>query len=262
MEWAELVLEYVKALAWPLVVGGAVFIFRRQIAAKIGDLREATTPVGGASFFDREAKELEEKAERAAERQEAEEETTKHAASEPPQSPSVPDETRETLAKLETFTALSAAWSQLNARPDFDVALTVAATSPPAAVMLAYSDVEKAARAAWTVARMSPPSPGDNVPRIVAALTEGGGLDADFRHVARNLAHLRNRVTHGAPDAAVSTSGALDFIAACESLANALTGNALSKLRHPSRSRVVTEWAQWAEHQNLPNDDNPEHPGS
>jgi len=50
-----------------VVVGGAVFAFRRQIAAKIGDLKDATTPVGAASFFDREAKAVEATAERAAE---------------------------------------------------------------------------------------------------------------------------------------------------------------------------------------------------
>jgi hypothetical protein len=34
--------EYVEALAWPLVVGGAVFVFRHQIAAKIGDHSQST----------------------------------------------------------------------------------------------------------------------------------------------------------------------------------------------------------------------------
>lgn len=70
MEWAELVLEYVRALAWPAVVGGAVFAFRHQVAAKISDLKEATTPVGGASFFDRTAEALEEKAEQVTENSE------------------------------------------------------------------------------------------------------------------------------------------------------------------------------------------------
>jgi len=147
--------------------------------------------------------------------------------------------------------ALSSAWGQLNALPDFDVALGIASASPPAAVMLAYADLEKVARAAWTVARLGPAG-RESAVQIVRSLSESGGLDPDFAAVARNLATLRNQVAHGLPEASdVTVTGAVDFIAACEQVTHPLARNALSKLRHPSRSPVVHEWLEWTERQGL-----------
>jgi len=269
MEWAELVLEYLKALVWPLVVVGAVYAFRSQIAAKIGDLKEAKTPVGGASFFDRDARELEEKAADAAERQEdatakpSEIETvpSSGAASTPPTDGH--DEVlrrREAIQrridKVAFFRALSTAADQLAAPPDFTAARSIAAAAPPAAVMLAYTELEKVARAAWTVSRMEAPRPSVNVPAIVRELAHVGGLETEFATLSRDLADLRNRLAHGLPGAEVSSVGALNFIAACESLSTALTQNAVSKLHHPTRSRIVQEWARWAEFRDLETDDN------
>lgn len=197
-----------KALAWPLVVGAAVYTFRGQIAAKIGDLKETNTPVGGASFFDREARELEEKAADAAERQEDATATSSVSGTTPTTGAdgAAPTDGRDEarrrreaiqrrIDKVEFFRALSTAAAQLTAPPDFTAAGSIAATSPPAAVMLAYTELEKVAKAAWTVSRMEAPRPSLNVPFIVRELSHGGGLEAEFAALSRELADLRNRLT-------------------------------------------------------------------
>lgn len=259
MEWAELVLEYVNALAWPVVVGGAVWAFRKQIAAKIGDLKEATTPVGGASFFDREAKEIEERADRAAEAQaeadaamEAEEPQPEPEEATPESPTTQPTEPRDMSHAAELwlrrelrFRDLSTAWFAMTPGPNFTTAKEIATTSPEGAVILAFADVEKVVRAAWTI-DYAEPHRSQDVATMIRDLTRRG-LESDFAVVAENLFRLRNRVTHG--DATVSTAGALDFIGACERLTDALTSLALSKLRHPSRSTETADWLRWAEQQ-------------
>jgi hypothetical protein len=64
METAKLILEYIKVLAWPLVVLVIVFIFRRQIESIVKRLEKADLP-GGVSLSLRaeilEAKRISEK---------------------------------------------------------------------------------------------------------------------------------------------------------------------------------------------------------
>ncbi|MBI2242856.1 MAG: hypothetical protein HYU55_02485 [Nocardioides sp.] len=290
MEWAELVLDYVRALAWPAVIGGSVWAFRKQIAAKIGDLQEATTPVGGAKFFDREAREIEQKADQAADRQEkkAEAETAQPEEVDGPAGgegqapdeidspiatgtsgagvgesarPSEPKEGEQTpdthpdamtqaaqswLRRESRYRALSAAWFTLNAESNFSTAREVAGTSPEAAVMLAFTDLEKVARAAWVVERMGNGPAAFPTSRIFRELAEGG-LDPDFVDVARKLMQLRNRVAHG--EGTVSAAGALDFIGACERLSVAVGNLAMSKMRHPSRAQTTGAWLAWMDRQ-------------
>lgn len=289
MEWAELVLEYVKALAWPVVVGGSVFIFRQQIAAKIKDLTEVNTPLGGGKF-DADAKGIEAKAERAAARQDAQalpeagpdagpdDGPGKDQGSEPgpgsgptppatappgepepvPGAADVSEPTAEQIAEAQAHSAagrrramedlafleLAGATEQMIFPPDYGTAREVSAVSPNAAIMLAYSEVEKVARAAWTIDRMEPATRPRTLAVMVASLTRTG-LDPEFAQIARELSDLRNGVAHRAGE--VSTTGALDYIAACERLTEALVFNAVSKLRHPSRSdlsRRLFEWFQ------------------
>jgi hypothetical protein len=257
MDIAQLVLEYVQALAWPLVVGASVYAFRKQIAAKLKDLTDVSTPLGGAKF-DRAAKEIEAKADLAAARQEAKSPPPATSSTSPEDARSDVDNlTDKQKAELDSihedsvraweadrraYWAVSAAASEIMEPSDFDTALEVAAASPSAAVMLAYSQLEEVARAAWTVSRMgaeSPPRGG--VAAIVTTLTHGD-LDEGFVQVARDLTDLRNRVAHGAGD--VSANGALDFIAACEQLARPLAWQAISRLRHPSRASLLMQWTE------------------
>lgn len=281
MHWDwQLALEFVKALAWPVVVSGAVIAFRRQIAAKIGDLKETTTPLGGASFFDRGAGAARSTAEAAEERQEQEavraeadpvsaelkaqvdmtadavvtpaepepERLSPEAAQDAPPSQSpVGRRWREEESPEATFRALTSAVTVLDGAREFGDARRVAADSPRAGVLLAYAELERVGRAAWTVAIMGPPR-SLGLKLIVHRLIEGGGLDPAFGPVMDSLALLRNLIVHGEqPTEEISVPGALDFIQACEQLARAMTRNAMSKLRHPSRSQVVGDWIRWTE---------------
>jgi hypothetical protein len=54
MEIAKLILEYVKALAWPLALLVAVFSFRREIRALLSRLRKAALPGGVTLDFPEE----------------------------------------------------------------------------------------------------------------------------------------------------------------------------------------------------------------
>lgn len=123
-------------------------------------------------------------------------------------------------------------------------------TSPDAAVMLAYSELEQTIRAAWTIAEMRPPTSALSTRRMLDRLTASGSLAPDFREVASGLTELRNGVVHGFNRA--SSAGAQDFIAACRRLSDALTDQAKSRLRHPSRSRVVQEWIDEYRRQRMP----------
>lgn len=295
MEVAELMLAFVKELAWPIVVGGAVFAFRRQIAAKIGALKEATTPIGGASFFDREAGEVSRQATEAAERQLAADRSPSttppkpipappsedpaggasprdgelaesrpispsSGSTEPPatdNAESAPEagedpEVRKKvdaavdrrMDRLQLYNALASAVPYLTAPPDFSVAKEIATTSPQAAVMLAYSDVEKVARSAWIVAHQEEPKRFLNMRTIVRDLNELS-LDDAFVELAADITSLRNAVSHGMAESEVSISGALNFIDACESLSTAMTHLAMSMMRHPSRSKEMLDWVAW-----------------
>jgi hypothetical protein len=260
MNTAELVLEYVKALAWPVVIGGAILLFRKQIAAKIKDLRGVSTPLGDATF-DGEAKALEAKTERAAAHQEAitaitattEREATKTADSEAAtearaelsdealvralQSPQPSDTDWE--REQRRFLAVSAAVAVLNEGPDFTTARDVATASPNSAVMVAYAELERVLRAAWTATQMSAAEPPANLGTLVRSLSPTDDR-AEFVEIAREIAELRNRVVHGAGD--VTVLGALDFIAACERMAEVQSSKARSKLLHPSRSALYAGW--------------------
>lgn len=79
--------------------------------------------------------------------------------------------------------AVTAAAATLTKPPDFETALNVADSSPSAAVMLAYRDLETVADAAWTVAKMVPAPPSISPSRIVSDMTQQG-LDPEFSTIA------------------------------------------------------------------------------
>lgn len=264
MDVAELVLEYVRALAWPIVTAGLLIAFRKQIGGKIESLTRVTTPIGNADF-DRDAKEVEELADRAAARQEQDIRPTDGGeggavgqgsddvgsaseegdATEGVGGPVAADSHRSRDEEFATplrdrqLAALLLAINAIGTPPDFDIARNIAVQSPSASIMLAYSDVEKVARAAMTISEVERPPSRRSLPSIVESLAHSG-LAAEFVQVARELTDLRNRVTHGSADE-VSRASAFDFIAACERLAEGLIVNATFKLRHPSRSAILRE---------------------
>lgn len=264
----ELILEYVTALVWPVLIGAIVLLFRSQIAARIQALREVEG-LGVKAKMDGEVKQLGEKVDAAADRLDAQQppepeppsdDPGQRATPKPPRPPKSPlgsgpaagEPTQEELEEVATVErrrlearsaqlreeralALLAAAEQLIEPADFGTALEVATTSPNAAVMLAYTELEKVARAAWTVTTMEPDSPRQTFKTIMRELTST--LGSEFPGLVRDLSDVRNRVAHGAGE--VSLDGALTFIASCERLADVIGSSAASKVRHPSRSQAL-----------------------
>jgi hypothetical protein len=64
MELAKLILEYVKALAWPITTAVIVLTFRRDIKAILGRIRKAVLPGGVALDLEEEIRETSELATR------------------------------------------------------------------------------------------------------------------------------------------------------------------------------------------------------
>jgi hypothetical protein len=230
MEIAELVLEYLDVLAWPVVIGAVLFAFRTQIAEKIASLAKASTPIGVLSFWDRSAQKVEKEADEAlAESSPPSSSASEKAGPDDPEGPwFVEPPTGRHWYVLAAATVLQGA--------DFSTAREIATVDPNASVMTAYREVEKVARAALVVHNMEPVR-GRALRTIVKELT-GGSVGPEFGGIAHDLASLRNDVTHGASD--VTTTGALSFIGACDALAAALASAAASKVRHPSRREFLT----------------------
>lgn len=265
----ELILEYVKALAWPVLIGAIVLLFRSQIAARIQALREVEG-LGVKAKMDGEVKELGEKVDAAADRVDSQpppepeppsDESGQQTGPMPPRPPDSPpgsssaegDTTQEdgeraaeaerqrldlgTARLREQALALFAAAERLLQPAEFGTALEVASVSPNAAVMLAYTELEKVVRAAWTVTTMEPVSPRHSSSSIMRELT--ANLGPEFPGLARELSEVRNRVAHGTGE--VSLDGALNFVASCQRLAEVIGRRGASKLRHPSRAQVLKE---------------------
>lgn len=256
MDVAEMVLKFTEALVWPGVIVIAVLVFRNDLRNKLAELTKAETAFGTATF-DKRARKLEAKAADVAERQEEmkSEEFEQPPAADSKQSRKEDKGQQEQPAhRLETYRALSSAVAVLNHPPDFGSARTIASTSPEAAVMLAYSELEGAVRSAWIVDRMSTPRRGMSLPTALQDLARNGTTVSEFIPVARELAELRNRVAHGGPAARVSVAGALDFVATCETVSNFLAHISMSRFWHPSRSLVVRDWVAWMEQNSLDGD--------
>ncbi|RLV56652.1 hypothetical protein D9V41_06195 [Aeromicrobium phragmitis] len=256
MEIAKLILEYVDTLAWPVVLGGVVLLFRKQIASKIDTLREVTTPVGSGRF-DSEAAQAEQAAGEAAERtsEKVAGEDKEHPLGEAtsnmptPDKPGLPKErpipvdpesnaVDAELSRLALRNALSSAISTLLADPDFDAAESVVSASPQSAVIVAFKELESVAVAAWTIDNMEPPLRSRNM--MLRSVMKVGAL-SEFAGVTQDLIRLRNDVVH-TKDVDVTPAGALDYITACQQVVAAIRNWALSKARHPSRSAMLSEF--------------------
>jgi hypothetical protein len=247
MEIAELVLDYVRALAWPLIVLLLVYLFRSEIADKIKHLSKASTPVGTAEF-DSKAAQVEQDAERAAEKVvEKDSELPKESTPKPRPTRPPDTTTREELAdegpaevSPRSRMALRSALRALIDAPDFGAAEEVVVSAPDAAVILAYRELEAIAQAGWTIEHLDDPRPrpGSMVLRDLARTD----AFSEFAPVVAELSQLRNATAHSRTGAGVSPVGAKDYIDACRQFATAIHHRAMSKLRHPSRAHLVKEW--------------------
>ena len=234
MEIAQLVLDYLSVLIWPVLVGAIVFGFREQIRERIESLKEAKTPIAQATFFEKQAQGIQAKAEHAALSPEpsapGEEASPSSGASDreghalDPKSVTAP---REHWFAVAAGTVLEGA--------DFGPAREIIPVDPDAAVMLAFREVEKVARAATVIGGMEPLSRPETLRQLTRRMS--GSLGPELVSVAEELSHLRNSITHGQDT--VTQVGAASFVTACEELARAIASTGASKLRHPSRADAV-----------------------
>lgn len=241
MDIAQLVLDYLKALAWPLIVGFAVYHFREPIKDKIGSLQNAKTPLGEASFFDREVHSVEERAGEVAEEQAAKEDLAPAPSGPNGVGPSGPSATASTsLPTITTSIPAESAWlaSALGTVLEgYDVSSPreLVSIDPNAAVIMSMRELEKLTKAVVVISDMKPLERPLTLQPLLDRLR--GSLADDYLSIARDLNRLRNRVTHGDED--VTYSAALSFINACEPLGEAIASLGLSKSRHPSRSVAI-----------------------
>lgn len=202
--------ELLHVVSWPLVAVLAIVVFRAAIVDKLPSLRELQLGAVKASF-EKEARSVESRAEQATLK------TPKGPAATPSRAESSP------AAQLEAFIELSSVGH-------LDDAQVIAATSPTAAIMLAYRQLEVTARAAGRLLGLPAASPD----LITNVLKQLGDLD-EFLPVVSELRRLRNEVTHS--PRSVSVDAALSFVSATQQVADTISRVALSRARHPSASQ-------------------------
>lgn len=254
VEVAELVLEYIEVLAWPAVALVAFLCLRPQLQKLIEKMDKASWGQAEVRFA-QDAQEVEEQTA-------SFKEATASAGPEPEESheqdgyggSDLADATPDTHTdddshhgeatpspkqSTEENFQLARAVVELTSGPDFAPARAVTGESPDAAVLLAFRELEKVARAALTAQQFGkPPSMGGE--RLIrAALPGEGSTQLDGTHLLKSLVRLRNEVVHGISSA--DRHGLDLYIDACENLSEAIVHIAVSKLRHPSRRGAVWE---------------------
>lgn len=246
MEVAKLVLEFVRVLAWPVVAVAALWIFGPNLRTVLGRLTEASW--GGAAVkFAAEVKELGEEAESVRDVHAPKPDSTltnptagsEHDSRSPAPNPATEDRSHESGPAVsgglpeEQILRMASALQELLNEPDFDAARELATTSPDAAVLLAFRELEGLARAALTVMNLGVP-PTTHGSRLVREASP-----PDARSLAMDLSRLRNLAAHRRGRSAEFESGARGYVDACANLGIAITGYALSRARHPSRSYAL-----------------------
>ncbi|MGV9251369.1 hypothetical protein [Streptomyces sp. NPDC003697] len=190
METAKIVLAYVEALTWPVMVVGLVYLLRTHLAGLIGRLSMISTPAGDLEFA-------------------ADVNQVHNAVVE---------------AVSEQNSSQNPGDSRSGVRYDgqdlgaFDALRDVAASAPDAAIMAAWRRVELRLSEAhclvrgtsWNnvaARRVFPITPRRWTEDLVAA-----GLDADVAEIIAELVSLRNRAAHSHD---VSGISALEYVESC-----------------------------------------------
>ncbi|MFZ0798049.1 MAG: hypothetical protein WCA13_18105 [Terriglobales bacterium] len=196
MDIAKLVLEYVKALAWPLTVIALSLSFRSEIKRLLARLRKAVLP-GGVSFDlqeeVREVKELSEKVE--------------SAPTERRKKPGIPlTEANARMMKLGLAPMLSGL--------DIGYYRSMAETDPVLSLAGLRIDLETMMRnvAIGFKLQFAPSWP---VSRVLARLREAGAITPDQMQLAQKIFSVCNQAVHGR---FVSREEAEDVIKAAEVL--------------------------------------------
>lgn len=242
---AVLVLEYVKTLTWPALVGAGMVMFKGPISSKIRGLK--TFDAGAVkTTFETDASALESKAAEVAAQVEASTEPETPALDEP--KPTAEEESSSatevtfddsrmvSTTKRAVAVALARrSLDELQGARDFSVVHELASVHPNAAVMIAYRQFEQAARAAGGLLGLDVGRRVQAASRVVGQL----GLDQELTDVVRELQRLRNAVTHSVED--VTVAGAESYVAAAEEVTSAVVSITLSRLRHPSQAQRTEE---------------------
>lgn len=239
-----MVLEYLRVLAWPAVVSGALWMLAPQIKSAIGRLSEASWGGATAKFtaVAREAQEQSTAVKTAAAAEEAlsDQGTTASEQQETARDPRerTSDNTFQGLSRAHGL-RMASALQQLRYGPDFDTPREFIETSPPAAVMLAFRELEILSREALTAVSLGvvPTATGTRLVKDAVPNTP------EARTLLGNLIALRNNVVHAPPNSAL-TQGVGDYVDACENLSEAIYDIAMSKLRHPTRAITIAQLAE------------------
>jgi len=180
MEIAKLVLEYIKALVWPITVVSLSLLFRSEIKRVLGRLRKAVFPGGVSVDLQEEVQEVKQLSEKIQSTPPAE----KHRAS-----PGIPlTEANSRMIKLGLAPMLSGL--------DISYYRAKAETDPVLALAGLRIDLETMMRnvALGFRVKLAPSGP---IPRLLGRLQEAGAITSDQAQLAQKILNVSNQVMHG-----------------------------------------------------------------
>ncbi|MDT0413712.1 MULTISPECIES: hypothetical protein [Streptomyces] len=227
MKVAELVLQYVRTLVWPVVTVAVIWVWRERVGDAIGRLSRIETPAGSVEFQN-EAERLRLRAEGAAEevlqpsgaapspeqrpKPEPRPEPRPEPSTEPHPKPEPESQAQEPPGEA-VRRRLSLLWDGID-QPD-----EVIYRSPTGAILSAWNALQTMAEDVLTLYPSVQPrrlgarrvSPVELVHMLAAA-----GLDREWLDVMQELRRLRNSTVHGA--VVVTPRAARDFVKSCKAV--------------------------------------------
>ncbi len=180
MEIAKLVLEYVKALAWPLTIILLSLSFRSEIKRLLARLRKAVLPGGLSVDLQEEVREVKQLSERVESAPPVEDRRKK---------PGIPlTEANARMMKLGLAPMLSG----------LDVAYyrSMAETDPVLALAGLRIDLETMMRNVAIGFKVQS-APSGPIPRLLARLREAGAITPDQMELAQKIFSVCNQAMHG-----------------------------------------------------------------
>jgi hypothetical protein len=180
MELAKLVLEYVKALAWPITAAALALMFRQEIRAILARIRKAALPGGVAIDFEEQIRE------------------TKELATRIEAAPSPPDRPKTAVLPL---TEANSRMIALGLKPtpsglDMSYYKSIATQDPALALAGLRIELEiltKNLAKGWGI----DVSPYESPSRILKRLREASAVTPDQLALAQRVLSLANQAIHG-----------------------------------------------------------------
>jgi hypothetical protein len=180
MELAKLVLEYVRALAWPATAAAIALMFRKEIRAILARIRKAALPGGVAIDFEDQIRE------------------TRELATRVEATPSPPDRPKTAVLPL---TEANARMIALGLQPipsglDMSYYRDIAARDPALALAALRIELEiltKNLAKGWGVNV----SPHESPSRILRRLRDASAVTEDQFALAQRVLSLANQAIHG-----------------------------------------------------------------